>query len=105
MKEKLIPDYENGIYSTANQPSGTSIKVDKFSFVYLGGSDPYTENYFVQVSPDNVTWYNVGRRYDDVNGNTQETSFLFPIPAGWYFRCTAENFFYYTIYPLKGENS
>lgn len=100
-----MPDYENGISSTSNQSSGTQIQVNSFSFVYLRGIDPYMEDYLVQVSPDKTNWYVVGSRQDDVNGNTQGTSFLFPIPSKWYFRCTAENGFIYTIYPLKGENA
>ena len=99
-----VPDYANQI--TGTMPSfGNWVQVTKDSYVCLWGGDSYTENYDVLVSPDNgSTKYHVGRRYDDTNGQTQETSFYFIVPKNWYFISTAEGGSSYRIYPLKGAN-
>lgn len=92
-----IPDY-----SAMVQSNGTGwIQVAKDSFVMSYGVDAYAEDYWVQVSPNQSTVYNVGRRADDQNQYTQHVSFTFFVPAKWYFRTTAENAYAY-IYPLKG---
>lgn len=96
-----IPDYAN--FTTGSASANTYIQCSKTSFVVVWGGDPYTENYYAYVSPDNgTTKYIVGRRYDDYNGSTQETTFSFIVPAGWYFTVGAESGFTYYIYPLKG---
>ena len=92
-----IPDY-----SAMVQANGTGwIQVAQDSFVMSYAVDAYTEDYWVQVSPNQSTVYNVGRRADDQNQYTQHVSFTFFVPAKWYFRTTADNAYAY-IYPLKG---
>lgn len=97
-----MPDYENVIEGT--MPSlGSWVQCVKDSFVCCYGGDSYIEDYWCYVSPDNgTTTYVVGRRYDDVNANTQHTSFTFFVPKGWYFKITSELVPHYYIYPLKG---
>lgn len=92
-----IPDY-----SAMVQANGTGwIQVAQDSFVMSWALDAYTEDYWVQVSPNQSTVYNVGKRADDQNQYTQHVSFTFFVPAKWYFRTTAEEAHAY-IYPLKG---
>lgn len=92
-----IPDY-----SAMVQADGTGwIQVAQDSFVMSYGVDAYAEDYWVQVSPNQSTVYNVGRRADNTNTQTQHVSFTFFVPAKWYFRTTAEEAHAY-IYPLKG---
>lgn len=98
----LMPDYANGI-AVSNTAGNVWTRVDKDSFVVTWGSDPYTEDYWVYVSPDNgTTKYKVGRRYDDINSNIHATSFSFFVPKGWYFVHVAESGYEAMIYPLKG---
>lgn len=98
----LMPDYEN-VVSVDSVARGTYTQVVKDSFVVTWGNDPYTEDYYVYVSPDNgVTEYIVGRRYDDENGQTEAVSFSFFVPKGWYFTNNTENGYSARIYPLKG---
>ena len=99
-----MPDYGNQI--VGSYPSyGSWVRVTKDSFVCIWGSDPYDENYWVYVSPDNGTnTYVVGRRADDQNGYTQTTSFTFFVPKNWWFLCQAEGGGEYRIYPLKGAS-
>ena len=98
----LMPDYEN-VISVDGVARGTYTQVVKDSFVITWGADPYTENYYVYVSPDNgTTEYIVGRRYDDENGQTEEVSFSFFVPKGWSFTNNVENGYHARIYPLKG---
>lgn len=98
----LMPDYEN-VISVDGVARGTYTQVVKDSFVITWGSDPYTENYYVYVSPDNgTTEYIVGRRFDDENGQTEEVSFSFFVPKGWSFTNNIENGYHARIYPLKG---
>ena len=100
--DKCMPDYANQIYAE-NISSGTKITCPKDSQVIVWGKDEYTENYYAYVySPNDAGPFVVGYRMDDVNGNTQWTTFSFLVPAGWKFTCTAENGFTYRIYPLKG---
>ena len=98
-----MPDYENGITSD-NVAMGTWVQVMKDSFVITYGGDPFYESYFIYVSPDKTTKYTVGHRMDDVNSNTQATTFAFFVPKGWYFQNNAEGGSSYHIYPLKGAN-
>lgn len=99
-----MPDYAQEVLFD-NVQRLTYIQVAKNSAVYLATSDPYIEDYRILVSPDNgITNYVVGYRYDDVNGNTQATSFNFLVPAGWYFTSTAENSFGAIVRPLVGVN-
>lgn len=99
--EFATPDYASVITGSVSMSAWTQCA--KTSFVCVYGGDPYTENYYVYVSPDGgTTTYVVGRRTDDVNSNTQTTSFTFIVPAGWYFNCGAEGGSTYYIYPLKG---
>lgn len=98
----LMPDYEN-VISVDGVARGTYTQVVKDSFVITWGADPYTENYYVYVSPDNgTTEYIVGRRFDDENGQTEEVSFSFFVPKGWSFTNNIENGYHARIYPLKG---
>lgn len=97
-----MPDYENQILITG-VPLTQWTKVLKNSFVCVWAADPNAENFWVLVSPDaSENNYVVGRRYDDFTANTQETSFTFFVPAGWYFLCSAESGYSGRIYPLKG---
>lgn len=97
-----VPDYENGV-SVDGVASGTYTQVLKDSFVTAWGGDPYTEDYYAYVSPDNgATKYKVGKRYDDTNTNSQWTSFSFFVPKSWYFNVESENGYEAEIYPLKG---
>lgn len=98
---KIMPDYENQVTGSG----GNWVQCSKDSFICIWGDDPFTEDYYCYVSPDNgTTTYMVGRRYDDTNGNTEITSFTFLCPKNWYFRCTSEHTPSYCIYPLKGAN-
>ena len=97
-----MPDYESMI--TGNVNMGAWVQVTKDSFVITYGGDPYAESYFIYVSPDKTTKYTVGHRMDDVNSNTQATTFAFFVPKGWYFQNNAEGGSSYHIYPLKGAN-
>lgn len=97
-----IPDFINGVEVSLVSP-GTFIQVQKNSFVVTYGGDPYIETYYVYVSPDGgITKYVVGYRGDDTNAYTQNVTFTFFIPAGWYFTNNAENGYAAHIYPLKG---
>lgn len=100
----VMPDYANFITGTAS--SGTWTQCLKDSFVLVWGTDPYTEDYWCYVSPNNdgTAVLPVGRRYDDYNGSTQSISFTFLVPKNWYFICQAEYGCGYYIYPLKGGN-
>lgn len=92
-----MPDYANGTSGT----SSTYVQVSQDSFVVVWGGDPFHENYYVYVSPDNgTTTYIVGRRSDDTNANTEGTSFSFNVPKDWYFFCGTENGYEYRIYPF-----
>lgn len=96
-----MPDYSSAI--TGNAVAGEFIQCPADAAVCVFGSDPYTEDSYAYVSPDNgTTKYIVGRRKDDVNSNTQTTSFYFLVPKNWYFTTTVENGFTYQIYPLSG---
>lgn len=98
----LMPDYEN-VISVDGVARRTYTQVVKDSFVITWGADPYIENYYVYISPDNgITEYIVGRRYDDENGQTEEVSFSFFVPKGWSFTNNVENGYHARIYPLKG---
>ena len=98
----IMPDYENGI-ELGRIASGTFTQVVKDSFVVCWGNHSNIEDWWCYVSPDNgVTKYVVGRRYDDYKGYTQDTTFSFLIPAGWYFSATAGNGYEARIYPIKG---
>lgn len=98
----VSPDYESVIENPI--PNNEWAQVDRYGWVYVALSDQYQEHYQIVISPDKVTEYRVGQRFDDTNGNTQETSFSFIVPEGWYYRSvdaeagTMINF----IYPLKG---
>lgn len=97
-----MPDYANQVYAE-NISRGTKITCPKDSQVIVWGKDQYIEDYYAYVySPNDAGPFVVGYRMDDVNGNTQWTTFSFLVPAGWNFTCTAENGFTYRIYPLKG---
>lgn len=97
-----MPDYANQIYAE-NIPRGTKITCPKDSQVVVWGKDQYIEDYYAYVySPNDDGPFVVGYRGDDTNGNTEWGCFSFLVPAGWKFTCTAENGFYYRIYPLKG---
>lgn len=96
-----VPDYAS-VIAANGVASGTWTQCSVDSFVCAWGSDPYTENYSMYVSPDKSTLYTVGIRYDDVNSNTQITSFTFFVPKGWWFQVNAEGSNAYRIYPLKG---
>lgn len=96
-----VPDYAS-VIAADGVAMGTWIQCSVDSFVCTWGGDPYTEDYYVYVSPDKSTKYIVGRRYDDVNSNTQITSFTFFVPKGWWFQNNPEGGFSYRIYPLKG---
>lgn len=96
-----MPDYENQITGS----SKNWVQCSKDSFICIWGFDSYTEDFKAQVSPNNGTdIFTVGVRSDDVNSNTQTTSFTFLCPKNWYFRCTSEGIPTYVIYPLKGAN-
>lgn len=96
----VTPNYGAG-QTVENVTSGFWTNVSKTSMVICYCSDPYTENYEVKVSPNNgTTAYVVGKRYDDVNANTQVTSFSFIVPAGWSFTSTNEGTYSAYIYPL-----
>ena len=96
-----MPDYSSAI--TGNAVAGKFIQCPADAAVCVFGQDPYTENFYAYVSPDNgTTKYIVGRRTDDVNSNTQTTSFYFLVPKNWYFTTTVEQGFTYQIYPLSG---
>lgn len=96
-----MPDYSSAI--TGNAVAGEFIQCPADAAVCVFGSDPYTEDSYAYVSPDNgTTKYIVGRRKDDVNSHTQTTSFYFLVPKNWYFTTTVENGFTYQIYPLSG---
>lgn len=96
-----MPDYSSAI--TGNAVAGEFIQCPADAAVCVFGSDPFTEDSYAYVSPDNgTTKYIVGRRKDDVNSNTQTTSFYFLVPKNWYFTTTVENGFTYQIYPLSG---
>jgi hypothetical protein len=98
-----MPDYINQIWSDDYNPSGTKITCVKDSLVIVWGKDQYEEDFYAYTySPTDLGPFIVGYRGDDVNRNTQWTSFSFFVPAGWKFTCTAENGFKYRIYPLKG---
>jgi hypothetical protein len=102
LSKLCMPDYANGT-TVSDVQSGSWTKVDKDSFVVTYGSDLYTEDYWVYVSPDNgTTKYIVGRRYDDTNTQTEAVSFSFFVPAGWSFTNNAENGYTVHIYPLLG---
>ncbi len=97
-----MPDYTTLITGS----SKNFIQVQYDSFVCITASDSYSENYCCYVSPDNGnTKYVVGYRMDDVNGNTQTTSFTFLVPKDWYFQCTSEGTPTYYIYKLKGTDN
>lgn len=97
-----MPDYTTLITGS----SKNFIQVQYNSFVCITASDWYSENYCCYVSPDNGnTKYVVGYRMDDVNGNTQTTSFTFLVPKDWYFQCTSEGTPTYYIYKLKGTDN
>jgi len=102
MSTYMMPAYNMQV--TGTYTSGQWIKVEKNSYVVCWGGDPYTENYYVYVSPTGTTdaQYIVGYRYDDTNAQTQITSFGFFVPAGWYFRNTNESGGSYRIYPVRG---
>ena len=96
-----MPDYSSAI--TGNAVAGKFIQCPADAAVCVFGQDPYTENFYAYVSPDNgTTKYIVGCRKDDVNSNTQTTSFYFLVPKNWYFTTTVEQGFTYQIYPLSG---
>ena len=96
-----MPDYSSAI--TGNAAAGKFIQCPADAAVCVFGSDSYIEDFYAYVSPDNgTTKYIVGRRTDDVNSNTQTTSFYFLVPKNWYFTTTVENGFTYQIYPLSG---
>ena len=96
-----IPDYSSAI--TGNAVAGEFIQCPANAAVCVFGSDSYIEDFYAYVSPDNgTTKYIVGRRTDDINSNTQTTSFYFLVPKNWYFTTTVENGFTYQIYPLSG---
>jgi len=94
-----MPDYESMIEASGR---GTWIQVTKDSFVVSWGNDSYQEDYYAYVSPDKVTTYIVGRRYDDTNGQTEANSITFFVPKNWYFKNSPENQGVHKIYPLKG---
>lgn len=98
----VMMDYEN-VVSVDGITAGVYTQVAKDSFVVTWGSDPFTEDYYVYVSPDNgTTEYIVGRRYNDENAQTEAVSFPFFVPKGWYFTNNAEAGYSARIYPLKG---
>lgn len=98
----IMPDYANGV-STGSVTAQTWTQVAKDSFVYASGQDPYGEDYYAYVSPDEgITKYKVGRRLDDTGGNTEAVPFSFFVPKGWYFTVWSEGDYEADIYPLKG---
>lgn len=97
-----VPDYAS-VIAADSVASGTWTQCQYDSMVCVWAGDPYTENYYVYVSPDKSTKYIVGRRYDDTNAQTQVTSFYFFVPQGWWFQDIAEQTTSYRIYPLKGS--
>lgn len=96
-----IPNYAAQIAGSTS--SGALIQVDADSFVSVYSEVPYKENYGVFITRDKTTFYRVGYRFDDVNINTQGTTFNFFAPKGWMFKCESGYSVYYYIYPLKGS--
>ena len=102
-----MPDYAQQIVGADGASVAlTLIQCTKDSFVVIWAYDSYTEDYWIYVTDDTSVPYKyvVGRRYDDLNANTQGTSFTFLVPKGWYFTSGAEGGFGYRIFPLKGAN-
>lgn len=97
-----MPDYDHQIVGNLT-PANTYITCERDSFVVVWGTDPYAENYSVLIkTPVLQNIICIGKRYDDVAGNTQTTSFTFLCPKNHSFTCDAESGFEYRIIPLLG---
>lgn len=97
-----MPDYDHQIVGNATA-ANTYITCQYDSFVVVWGSDPYTENYLVNIKTPSDNVVCVGQRNDDTNANTETNSFTFLCPKNHSFTCTAEHGFEYRILPLQGS--
>lgn len=60
-----------------------TITVEEDSWVHAWCTDPYLENYNAVVIDPDGNEFQVGHRYDDENGYTEDVSFTYFVPAGW----------------------